>query len=113
MFSYIHLYCINVNPFSGFGVSAMTSLVTFQPFFLSLHLPYSAVRGERLPVIFTVYNYLDKCLHIQLTLDAVNMISTSLYFCKTREQNTNILGGTLFLKDKHTSKTSNKRQRTS
>ncbi|XP_005104186.2 alpha-2-macroglobulin [Aplysia californica] len=54
----------------GFGVSPLTSITTFQPFFLSLKLPYAAVRGERLPIILTVYNYLDKCLHIQLTLDA-------------------------------------------
>ncbi|BFZ02236.1 hypothetical protein BsWGS_05276 [Bradybaena similaris] len=53
----------------GFGISKMTSLTTFQPFFLSLHLPFAAVRGERLPIMFTVYNYLEKCLHIQLTLD--------------------------------------------
>ncbi|CAG5115610.1 unnamed protein product, partial [Candidula unifasciata] len=53
----------------GFGISKLTSLTTFQPFFLSLHLPYAAVRGERLPIMFTVYNYLEKCLHIQLTLD--------------------------------------------
>ncbi|XP_059165523.1 alpha-1-macroglobulin-like isoform X2 [Physella acuta] len=53
----------------GFGLSNLTTLVTFQPFFLSLQLPYAAVRGERLPIMFTVYNYLDKCLHIQLHLD--------------------------------------------
>jgi hypothetical protein len=53
----------------GFGISRLISLTTFQPFFLSLNLPYAAVRGERLPIMFTVRSYLDKCLHIQLTLE--------------------------------------------
>ncbi|GFO36086.1 alpha-2-macroglobulin-like protein [Plakobranchus ocellatus] len=53
----------------GFGLSEVTSLTTFQPFFLSVHLPYVAVRGERLPVMLTVYNYLTKCITVQLTLD--------------------------------------------
>ncbi|CAL1538258.1 unnamed protein product [Lymnaea stagnalis] len=53
----------------GFGLSNVVSVTTFQPFFLSLHLPYAAVRGERLPILFTVNNYLEKCLHIQLELD--------------------------------------------
>ncbi|KAH9505790.1 hypothetical protein Btru_055818 [Bulinus truncatus] len=53
----------------GLGVSPITSLKTFQPFFLSLHLPYAAVRGEKLSILFTVYNYLQKCLYIQLSLN--------------------------------------------
>lgn len=48
----------------GFGISQLTSLTTFQPFFLSLHLPYAAIRGERVPIMFTVYNYLENCLHV-------------------------------------------------
>ena len=49
---------------AGFGLSPITSITTFQPFFLSFNLPYNAVRGERLPITITVYNYLDKCLHV-------------------------------------------------
>lgn len=58
-----------IDELKGFGLSNVVSVTTFQPFFLSLHLPYAAVRGERLPIMFTVYNYLEKCLHIQLELD--------------------------------------------
>nr|UIO57907.1 alpha-2-macroglobulin-1 [Biomphalaria glabrata] len=58
-----------VHPETGFGASPVTSLRTFQPFFLSLQLPYSAVRGEKLPIMLTVYNYLEKCLHIKMALD--------------------------------------------
>ena len=49
---------------AGFGLSPITSITTFQPFFLSINLPYNAVRGERLPITITIYNYLDKCLHV-------------------------------------------------
>ncbi|XP_070176474.1 alpha-2-macroglobulin-like protein 1 isoform X1 [Littorina saxatilis] len=59
--------CINEK--AGFGLSSVTSLTTFQPFFLSFNLPYNAVRGERLPITVTIYNYLDKCLHMQLRVD--------------------------------------------
>nr|UFX77148.1 alpha-2-macroglobulin isoform C [Biomphalaria glabrata] len=58
-----------VHPETGFGASPVTSLRTFQPFFLSLQLPYAAVRGEKLPIMLTVYNYLEKCLHIKMALD--------------------------------------------
>ena len=42
----------------GLGV-AEAGLTVFQPFFLQVDLPYSAVRGEELPVKVALYNYLD------------------------------------------------------
>ncbi|HEY94930.1 MAG TPA: alpha-2-macroglobulin [Dehalococcoidia bacterium] len=42
----------------GMGV-AEDQLVAFQPFFVSVDLPYSAIRGEEFPVSVAVYNYLD------------------------------------------------------
>lgn len=56
---------------AGFGLSPMSAITTFQPFFLSFNLPYNAVRGERLPITVTVYNYLDKCLHMMLQVDGM------------------------------------------
>ncbi|RUS82883.1 hypothetical protein EGW08_009348 [Elysia chlorotica] len=58
-----------VNQDQGFGLSEVTSLTTYQPFFISIHLPYAAVKGERFPIMVTVYNYLEKCITVQLTLD--------------------------------------------
>ncbi|XP_050400640.1 alpha-1-macroglobulin isoform X3 [Patella vulgata] len=52
----------------GFGFAPVTSLTTFQPFFLSFSLPYSAIRGERLPIRITVFNYLDKCVMMQMNI---------------------------------------------
>ncbi|KAK7480021.1 hypothetical protein BaRGS_00028754 [Batillaria attramentaria] len=62
---------ICISDVAGFGLSPVTSITTFQPFFLSFNLPYNAVRGERLPITVTVYNYLDKCLHMMLQVDGL------------------------------------------
>ncbi|XP_067137235.1 alpha-2-macroglobulin-like protein 1 isoform X2 [Centruroides vittatus] len=58
-----------LHPDAGVGVSDPASIVGFQPFFTSATLPYSVIRGEILPVIVTVFNYLKECLPIQITLD--------------------------------------------
>ena len=39
----------------GLGVSE-SQMVTFQPFFLTIDLPYSAIRGEEFPVKVAIYN---------------------------------------------------------
>lgn len=53
---------------AGFGVSPNTGLVAFQPFFVSLTLPYSVIRGEVFTLKATVFNYLSKCIMVQVTL---------------------------------------------
>ncbi len=42
----------------GLGISE-AELTVFQEFFLQVDLPYSAIRGEELPVRVALYNYLD------------------------------------------------------
>ena len=44
---------------NSISVSMPASLRVFQPFFVSLTLPYSVIRGEKLEVRATVFNYLD------------------------------------------------------
>jgi CD109 antigen len=44
---------------AGLGV-AESQLKVFQPFFVSVDLPYSAIRGEEFPVKVAVYNYLNE-----------------------------------------------------
>ncbi|XP_066921586.1 alpha-2-macroglobulin-like isoform X2 [Clytia hemisphaerica] len=53
----------------GIGISKPTTIRGFQPFFISLTLPYSVKRGEILKIPATVFNYLDKCLVIGIELD--------------------------------------------
>ncbi|XP_064474631.1 alpha-2-macroglobulin-like isoform X3 [Ornithodoros turicata] len=58
--------CINNQ--DGIGVSDPARIKAFQPFFASFSLPYSVIRGEVIPVTLSVFNYLDKCLPVELTL---------------------------------------------
>ncbi|XP_077555844.1 pregnancy zone protein-like isoform X10 [Haemaphysalis longicornis] len=58
--------CINSD--DGIGVSDPAKIKAFQPFFASFNLPYSVVRGELVPVKVSVFNYLEKCLPIDLKL---------------------------------------------
>ncbi|CAG06475.1 unnamed protein product, partial [Tetraodon nigroviridis] len=53
---------------AGLGVAPGAALTAFQPFFVSLTLPYSVVRGEVFPLRATVFNYLSDCIMVQLTL---------------------------------------------
>ncbi|XP_077396695.1 alpha-2-macroglobulin-like protein 1 isoform X2 [Festucalex cinctus] len=52
----------------GFGVAPTAALTAFQPFFVSLTLPYSVIRGEVFPLKATVFNYLAKCIMVEITL---------------------------------------------
>ncbi|XP_053548778.1 alpha-2-macroglobulin isoform X2 [Bombina bombina] len=54
---------------SGFGLSETVSHVAFQPFFIDLTLPYSAVRGETFTLKATVFNYLSNTIRVHISLD--------------------------------------------
>ncbi|XP_077515294.1 pregnancy zone protein-like isoform X4 [Amblyomma americanum] len=58
--------CINSE--DGIGISDPAKIKAFQPFFASFNLPYSVVRGELVPVKVSVFNYLEKCLPVDLKL---------------------------------------------
>ena len=47
----------------GLGI-AESQLKVFQPFFLTVDLPYSAIRGEEFPVNVAIYNYLDQAQNV-------------------------------------------------
>ncbi|XP_035289151.1 alpha-2-macroglobulin-like [Anguilla anguilla] len=53
---------------AGFGLATSTSLTAFQPFFVSLTLPYSIIREEVFPLKATVFNYLSKCIMVHVSL---------------------------------------------
>ncbi|MDZ4246393.1 MAG: alpha-2-macroglobulin family protein, partial [Dehalococcoidia bacterium] len=52
------LFAVSMSKDKGLGI-AESQLKTFQPFFLSIDLPYSVIRGETFPVKVAIYNYLD------------------------------------------------------
>ncbi|NXL07872.1 A2ML1 protein, partial [Mesembrinibis cayennensis] len=52
----------------GLGLAPATTLTAFKPFFVELVLPYTVVRHEAFTLVATVFNYLQKCLKVQVTL---------------------------------------------
>ncbi|XP_067398973.1 alpha-2-macroglobulin-like protein 1 [Emydura macquarii macquarii] len=52
----------------GFGLSPTTTVTAFKPFFVELALPYSVVRGETFTLKATVFNYLQQCITVRVTL---------------------------------------------
>ncbi|KAM9030223.1 alpha-2-macroglobulin-like protein 1 isoform 1-T1 [Ara ararauna] len=62
----------NANTFcvadTGFGLSPLTTLRVFQPFFVDLSLPYSVIQGETFSLKATVFNYLKDCIQVSTTL---------------------------------------------
>lgn len=53
---------------AGLGI-AEAQLRVFQPFFVQIDLPYSAIRGEQLPVKVALYNYRNTPEDFQIDLD--------------------------------------------
>ena len=53
------LRAVAISKTRGLGITE-NQLKVFQPFFLSIDLPYSAIRGEEFPVSVAIYNYLDQ-----------------------------------------------------
>lgn len=61
-----------VDPFSGFGMTKTPrKLEVFQPFFVSLNLPYSVKRGEIIAIPVVVFNYMDNDVDAEVTLDNI------------------------------------------
>lgn len=63
------LHAVALSSEKGLGV-AEDELRAFQPFFLKVDLPYSAIRGEELPVRVAVYNYLDRTQDVLVQIEA-------------------------------------------
>ncbi|XP_028411916.1 CD109 antigen-like isoform X2 [Dendronephthya gigantea] len=59
----------SVSNVTGFGVAnEKPQLRVFQPFFLSLDLPYSVIRGEEVAIKVIVFNYENKEVKVTVTL---------------------------------------------
>ncbi|XP_064904545.1 alpha-2-macroglobulin-like protein 1 isoform X1 [Columba livia] len=52
----------------GFGLAPTTSLRTVQPFFVDATLPYSVIRGETFMLKAMVFNYLQQCIQVHVSL---------------------------------------------
>uniref|UniRef100_A0A8C4QW17 CD109 molecule n=1 Tax=Eptatretus burgeri TaxID=7764 RepID=A0A8C4QW17_EPTBU len=60
----------SLGPKLGLGIAETQQLQAFQPFFISLKLPYSVVRGESFLLMVTVFNYLSEEQKVFVTLQA-------------------------------------------
>ncbi|XP_063886499.1 pregnancy zone protein-like [Scylla paramamosain] len=66
-----------VSPENGLGMSQLTNITTFTPFFLDLTLPPSIKRGETLGVLVSIFNYLEASLPVTVQVhssDEYNII---------------------------------------
>ncbi|HSW57784.1 MAG TPA: alpha-2-macroglobulin family protein, partial [Dehalococcoidales bacterium] len=63
------LRAVALSKTEGLGISE-NQLTVFQPFFLTVDLPYSAIRGEEFPVSTAIYNYLDKTQDVRVEIQA-------------------------------------------
>ncbi|NXG85323.1 A2MG protein, partial [Stercorarius parasiticus] len=52
----------------GLGMAPAATLTAFKPFLVELALPYAVVRHEAFTLMATVFNYLQQCLRVQVTL---------------------------------------------
>lgn len=76
---------ICTNNETGIGVSEPASLTVFKPFFVSYTFPYAAVRGEKLPLKVSVFNFLTTCINVKITL-----AKSKSYLITERPTKTNI-----------------------
>ena len=62
------LRAVGISKEKGLGV-AESQLRVFQPFFLTVDLPYSCIRGEEFPVRVALYNYLEEPQEIYVEIE--------------------------------------------
>lgn len=59
----------SVDPVTGLGLTKSPSTIqVFQPFFVSLNLPYSIKRGETVSIPIVVFNYMENEVKAEVTL---------------------------------------------
>ncbi|KAK3922691.1 CD109 antigen [Frankliniella fusca] len=60
----------SVDPLYGLGLTPQPSKLTvFRPFFVTVDLPYSVVRGEAVSLPVVVFNYMDRDVTAEVTLE--------------------------------------------
>ena len=90
------LRAVAISKDKGLGV-AENSLTVFQPFFLTIDLPYSAIRGEEFPVKVSVYNYLDTKQSVQVDIEKSGWFDLLDQSSKTIEIGPNDIGSAQFV----------------
>jgi CD109 antigen len=81
---------------NGFGMDE-DELRAFQPFFVKIDLPYSAIRGEEFPVRVAIYNYLDETQSVLVQIDDEDWFDLLDDAEKTVDIDANDIGGAEFM----------------
>ncbi len=89
------LYAIALSKEKGLGV-AESELKTFQPFFISIDLPYDAIRGETFPVKVALYNYLNQEQEVLVEMERAPWLELLDPASKTIKIGPNDIGGAEF-----------------
>jgi len=80
----------------GLGI-AEDELRAFQPFFLKIDLPYSAIRGEEFPVQVAIYNYLDEPQSVQVEIEEADWFELLDETTRTVDIAANEIGSASFM----------------
>ena len=48
------------------GISKQTTFKSFQPFFVHMTMPFSVIRGEKIPITVFVFNYMSSCSSVSV-----------------------------------------------
>ncbi|MBI4334002.1 MAG: alpha-2-macroglobulin [Chloroflexi bacterium] len=89
------LYAVALSREKGLGISE-SDLKTFQPFFISIDLPYSAIRGETFPVKVAIYNYLNQAQEVFVEIEKAPWLDLLDQATRTVRIAPNDIGGAEF-----------------
>ena len=89
------LRAVAISKEKGLGMSE-DELVAFQPFFVKIDLPYSAIRGEEFPVKLAIYNYLEQPQNVTLQIERADWFDLLDDSQKTVNVGANDIGGAEF-----------------
>jgi len=90
------LHAVAISKDTGLGMAEDT-LVAFQPFFIKVDLPYSAIRGEEFPVKVAVYNYLEQPQEVLVEIEEEGWFELLDENAKTVTIGANDIGGVEFM----------------
>ena len=90
------LRAVAISKEQGLGI-AEDELVAFQPFFLTIDLPYSAIRGEEFPVQVAIYNYLDEPQEVVVEIEEADWFDLLDTPSQTVEIGANDIGSASFM----------------
>ena len=90
------LHAVAISKDTGLGM-AEDALVAFQPFFLKVDLPYSAIRGEEFPVKVAIYNYLEQPQEVLVEIEEEGWFELLDETAKVITIGANDIGGVEFM----------------